>query len=117
MGNKYRNIKCKCLLGHKHDSKLESAHCNRLFALQQAGKITSFIVHPIYDLVVCGSIVCKHIPDFYINKNDGHAVIHDTKGIITSVASIKRKLFMALYPGLSYKIIKKGVPTMEEMGL
>jgi hypothetical protein len=49
--------------------------------------------------------VCKYISDFRYRCGED-VVVEDTKGIITAVFSLKKRLVEALYPGLVIQIIK-----------
>ena len=50
--------------------------------------------------------ICKYIADFKYKDYHGDWVIEDTKGIITQVFSLKKKLVEALYPGVNINIVK-----------
>ena len=47
--------------------------------------------------------ICKYFADFGINGED--VIVEDTKGVITQVFTLKKKLVEALYPGLVIQII------------
>jgi len=49
--------------------------------------------------------ICSYVADFRY-KRDGEVVVEDTKGIITQVFTLKKKLVEALYPGLKILIVK-----------
>ena len=44
-----------------------------------------------------------YVADFFIEYNDGHTEVIDTKGCSDSVARMKRKMFWYLYPNENYK--------------
>ena len=58
-----------------------------------------------YECVVEGKKICKYIADFRYRCGDD-VMVEDTKGVITQVFSLKKKLVEALYPGLVIQIIK-----------
>lgn len=46
-----------------------------------------------------------YVADFYIEYSDGRIEVIDTKGCADSVAKIKKKMFMYLYPDVPYRWI------------
>lgn len=105
--SKYGNKKTSCLSKHIHDSKFEANHCNRLFSMVQRQEIVNFEIQRSFDLVVRGTLICRHIVDFLVWVTPNRAEIHETKGHRTAAWSIKRKLFIALFPELKYITISK----------
>jgi hypothetical protein len=91
--------------GIKFDSKLEGARYKILKAMQDQGDICELEVQVPYECVVEGKMVCKYIADFRYRCGDD-VMVEDTKGVITQVFSLKKKLVEALYPGLIIQIIK-----------
>lgn len=49
--------------------------------------------------------ICKYIADFRYWCKDQY-VVEDTKGVLTQVFSLKKKLVEALHPGVIVQIIK-----------
>ena len=47
----------------------------------------------------------KYVADFYIEYTDGHKEVIDTKGLLDSVALLKRKMYWYHYPDVDYKWI------------
>ena len=58
-----------------------------------------------YECVVEGKKICKYIADFRYWCKDQY-VVEDTKGVLTQVFSLKKKLVEALHPGVIVQIIK-----------
>ena len=113
--SKYGNHRVYCLSKHLHDSKLEANYCNRLLAMQQAREISHYETQVSFDLNVEGKLICKHIVDFCIWKNDPHPCeVHDTKGMKTDVWRLKHKLFEALYPYITYVVVTKDEDQMKK---
>lgn len=86
-------------------SKAEAKRYFELKLLERAKEIFNLELQPKYDLVVNGDLVCRFIPDFRYKTKEGRLVIEDAKGVRTPVYSIKKKLFQALFPGLSVEEI------------
>ena len=113
--NKYRNKNQKCFKGHIHDSKFEAEYCNRLLAMVQRGEIGYYEIQSSFDLFANGQLICRHIVDFLVFKKayvEGSASsdleAHEVKGFKTEAWRLKRKLFMANYPNIPYKVISRG---------
>jgi hypothetical protein len=91
------------------DSKLEAARYKILKKHEKDGLISDLQVQIDFPciLTVKGSEkkICSYIADFRY-KRDGEWVVEDTKGIVTQVFRLKKKLVEALYPGTIIKIIK-----------
>ena len=91
------------------DSKLEAARYKILKHHEEAGEITDLEVQVDFPCVITvegeDKKICSYVADFRY-KRDGEAVVEDTKGIITQVFTLKKKLVEALYPGLKILIIK-----------
>ena len=91
------------------DSKLEAARYKILKKRQDGGEISDLqtqVKFP-YALTVEGKEkkICSYIADFKYKREDKW-VIEDTKGVITQVFSLKKKLVEALYPGVKITIVK-----------
>ena len=91
------------------DSKLEAARYKILKRYQEAGEITDLEVQVDFPCVITvegeDKKICSYVADFRY-KRDGEVVVEDTKGIITQVFTLKKKLVEALYTGLKILIIK-----------
>ena len=91
------------------DSKLEAARYKILKQLEQAGELTDLEVQVDFPCVVTvngeDQKICSYIADFRY-KRDGEYVVEDTKGVITQVFRLKKKLVEALYPGTKILIVK-----------
>ena len=91
------------------DSKLEAARYKILKQLEQAGELTDLEVQVDFPCVVTvngeDQKICSYIADFRY-KRDGEVVVEDTKGVITQVFRLKKKLVEALYPGTKILIVK-----------
>ena len=87
------------------DSKLEGARYKILKQMQDRGEISELEVQVPYECVVEGKKICKYFSDFRY-RCGGDVMVEDTKGIITQVFRLKKKLVEALYPGLIIQIIK-----------
>ena len=99
--SKYHNIKTRCLSRHLHDSKFEASYCNKLLAMKKRGEISDYDAQWRVDL---GANI-THILDFLVYRKDGLPEVHETKGVWTPVARLKKKLFEAKYPDTPYKVI------------
>ena len=102
--SKYKAIKVE-YDGIVFDSKLEGARYKILKALENSGHITDLEVQIPYKCEVEGKHICKYIADFRYKVN-GETVVEDTKGVLTQVFKLKKKLVEALYPGTVIVIVK-----------
>lgn len=96
------------------DSKLEANRYKELKLLQKSGKIKELQLQPSFELIPSfkknGKTFRKstYKADFsYIDTSTGETIIEDTKGFITELYKLKKKLFEYKFPNLSIKEIKK----------
>lgn len=99
---KYGNLKTTTKRGIFH-SILEADYEEELFQRSRAKDIKDYACQVSLPLVVNGQHIAKYIADFIIRHNDDSLEIIETKGYLTSTASLKMKLVKALY-GDKYKI-------------
>lgn len=104
--SKYGSVRSKCDLGHSHPSKLECGYCGQLQLLKTANEIISFEYQKSYELRVNGKLIGKHKPDFTVIRNDGKLEVHETKGMVTTDFMLRKNLFEAIYPEITYIVIK-----------
>ena len=103
-----RRKRCRCTLGHNHDSQFEARHCNHLNMLVKAGEIKSFLTQVGFDLHgVNGKKVSRHYPDFLITNNNDTQLVHEckSKGTCTQVWKLKKALFELEYTDIPYETI------------
>ena len=62
---------------------------------ERAGVISDLQLEVFFPLVVCGKLICRYRADF-VYFEDGKRVIEDSKGMLTDVFRLKKKLFEAL---------------------
>lgn len=106
--NKYKAKKADCLHGHTHDSIKEAKRCNELHLLERAGHITHLVVQPQFWFIIDGRQI-KHengrrvgmTPDFQYFEGDRN-VVEDTKGFKTADYVLRKAIFKALYPHLTF---------------
>ena len=83
-------------------SKREGKRYAELKLLERAGQIRNLELQPKFPLIVNGVLVCTYIGDFaYFEANK--RVIEDSKGFKTKEYIIKRKLLLALNPGMEHR--------------
>lgn len=91
-------------------SRVEREHAYFLEYERQSGRITAWRYELPYDLIVNEKTICEIIPDFTIWYPNGRVEINEIKGgqiFKTPQWSIKRKLFMALFPHIAYRVIDR----------
>ena len=95
--------------GIMFDSKLEAARYKILRRYEDAGEISDLEVQVDFPCIVTvdgeDKKICSYVADFRY-KRDGEVVVEDTKGMITQVFTLKKKLVEALYPGTKILIVK-----------
>lgn len=96
------NAKRVVIDGFKFDSQAEAKRYGELKLLWRAGKITALVLQPRFPIVVNGEKICTYVADFMYETDDGEKIIEDTKGFLTDVYVIKKKLMLAVH-GVSIK--------------
>ena len=99
---KYR-AKRQIIDGISFASQREAARYMQLKLLQKAGKIHYLTLQPKLPLRVNGDLVCNYIADFSYHEDGGGVVYEDSKGYRTPVYRLKRKLLLALVPGIDHR--------------
>jgi hypothetical protein len=95
--NKYHAIKTT-IDGITFDSKRESGRYQELVLLQRGNIIRDLQMQVPFPVVVNGKKICTYIADFqYVEVVSGEIKTEDSKGILTPVYRIKKKLVEALY--------------------
>lgn len=101
--------------GHYFASGAEADRYLQLKALAEAGVIINFRLQPRFKLVVNNQHICTYVADFQYDEPD-HAgrpcrtVVEDVKGMLLPLYMVKRKLLVALNPGIEhYEIASKDV--------
>lgn len=90
-------------LGHSFDSKAEYEFYLRLLADKQDGIIKEIVLQPEYELQPAFEKYGKryrkmvYTPDFYVRYADGREEAIDIKGMTTTDAEMRRKLFIYRY--------------------
>lgn len=110
MGNKY-HARATILDGYRFDSQAEARRYGELKLLARAGAIEGLDVHPRFTLQEGFEDTTgkrwrpiAYEADFAYTE-EGRRVIEDVKGHETQVFKLKRKLFLARYPGLELRVI------------
>lgn len=107
--NKYRNTKT-VLDNITFDSKKEANRYYELKLLEKANEISNlelqkeFILQESFKLNNKTIRKISYITDFFYIDKQGNQVVEDTKGMLTDVYKIKKKLFMKRY-GIEIKEI------------
>ena len=98
---KYRSVKA-VEDGFTFASQRERNRYLELKLLQKAGMIRNLELQPRFPMIVNGQKVCTYVGDFSYFENN-HRVIEDSKGFRTREYITKRKLLLALNPGLDHR--------------
>ena len=104
---KYGNRKTMTSDGIVHDSKKEAQRWSELLLMQRAGYIEDLQRQVKFELIPKqeGERACHYVADFvYKDTITGETIVEDTKGFVTDVFKIKRKLFQYRY-GIKIKQI------------
>jgi len=103
MANKYR-AKKTVLNGITYDSQLEARRAGELALLQMAGIICHLERQVKMQLTVNGVNVCKMVVDHAYFEN-GTKVLEEVKSkpTKTPVYRLKKKLLLALHPGIDFR--------------
>lgn len=106
--NKMRNIKT-VVDDIVFDSKLEAEYYRQLKWQIMAGTIKSFELQVPFLIEINKMRICKYYADFVITNLDGTKEVIDTKGFITPLYRLKKKLVEAVYNIKIKEIYKKEV--------
>ncbi|CAB4199202.1 Protein of unknown function DUF1064 [uncultured Caudovirales phage] len=93
--------------GHEFASLAEAKRYSELKLLERAHEIKALGVHPVYPLSVNGVTIGKFTADFAYFEA-GRKIVEDVKGVVTEAASLRMRIFKALYPDHELKVITKG---------
>lgn len=110
---KYGAKKTVCGQLHTHDSKLEARRCDNLHLLQRLGVITHLQVQPQFYFVINGEQL-KHDngrrvgykADFQYFEGDLN-VVEDCKGFVTPDWPLRKAIFKALFPHITFREVTK----------
>ncbi len=84
------------------DSKREAKRYGELKLLERAGQIRNLELQPVFPLIVNGTKVCEYRADFVYFEGE-RRIIEDSKGFRTPAYKLKRRLLLAVYPGLDHR--------------
>ena len=90
--------------GIKYPSKAEASRHQQLKLMERARAIRALAHQPKFPLVVGGVTVGVYTADF-VYFDAGRQIVEDVKGIVTEAASLRMRLFMALYPNHELRIV------------
>lgn len=88
----------------RYASKKEADYCEGLKLLERAGKIRNLTLQPKFPFMVEGVKVGTYIADAAYFEDNKRVVI-DVKGYKTPLYRFKKRLLLALYPGLDHREI------------
>ena len=98
--------------GVRYDSKREAQYAAQLDLLTRTGhthkgvSILQWRRQVPFPIRVNGVLICELVLDFEVFYSDGYVEYHEVKGVETPVFKLKLKLFKALYPKETVRIIK-----------
>lgn len=93
--NKYK-AKKTVIDGYTFASGLEARRYSELKLFLHAGVIRDLEMHPVFPITINGHHICKVILDFkYVDMENHETIYEDTKGMMTPMSSLKRKLVEA----------------------
>jgi hypothetical protein len=92
--------------GFEFASQAEANRYSHLKLLERAKQIKALAVHPKYPLKVNGTVIGVYTADFAYFEG-GRQIVDDVKGMITSEASLRMRVFMALYPTHELRIVDR----------
>lgn len=101
-----RNAKRTEYNGHVYHSKAEAKQASELDILVRCGKVKYWQPQASRPIHVNGQYICTLLVDFYVAPAEGGEYWLEVKGHKTEVYKLKRKLLMACYPGIDYRVVK-----------
>lgn len=109
--SKFGNVRV-AIDGYTFDSKAEAARYRDLKLMEQAGKISGLVIHPVYELQpgfarpgIRGKVRAIAYEADFAYTQGGRMVAEDVKGMETREFQIKYKLFLYRYPDIDLRII------------
>lgn len=85
-------------------SQAEGNRYSQLKLLERAREIKALGVHPRYPLKVNGVVIGVYTADFAYFEG-GRQIVEDVKGMVTPEASLRMRVFMALFPTHELRIV------------
>lgn len=116
------NAKKAVVDGIRFDSEVESLYYIHLKKLKEKGELKDFKLQPVYELQPKFEYqglkrhAIKYKADFLVIDNEGNETIIDIKGMATSDAKLKRKMFEYRYPDKDLKWIVRNLKRGSETG-
>ena len=100
--------------GRRYHSAAEARQAAELDLLLKARKILDWKPQIPKRIDVNGCYICTLLIDFAVMENDGRMYYIETKGRETPVSKLKRKLLMACYQGIDYRLngVKQDQPRL-----
>lgn len=92
--------------GYTFASKAEADRYAQLKLMERARAIRGLGVHPAYPLKVNGVVIGTYTADF-VYFDGGRQVVEDVKGLVTGEASLRMRIFMALYPAHELRVVDR----------
>lgn len=103
--------KDRTLAGVTYMSKLEMQYRAHLNILKKAkyneDKVVDIEEQVPFKIEINGKLICHYLLDFKVTYADGRIEYVDTKGVITDIYKLKKKMVEAIYP-VKIKEVKKG---------
>lgn len=92
--------------GYTFASKAEARRYDELRWLAIGKQIRDLSVHPSWPLTINGVTIGRFTGDFSYFEA-GKLVCEDVKGVISEAASLRMRVFLALYPEIQLRIIQR----------
>jgi len=83
--------------GKSFHSKLEANRFAELQLMERAGEIKDLQTQVTFRLDIGGVHICKYIADFTYSTKHGREIVEDTKGAITPIYTMKKRLMKAIH--------------------
>lgn len=87
-------------------SQAEANRYSQLKLLERARDIKALAVHPKFPLHVNGVLIGVYTADFLYYEG-GRQIVEDVKGVITPEASLRMRVFMAIYHKHELRIVDR----------
>jgi hypothetical protein len=88
-------------------SAAEARRYGELKWLERAGDIKALVCHPKFPLTINGVTIGTFTGDF-LYYSGGRKTLEDVKGKVTAEASLRLRVFHALYPEIAVHIHRRG---------
>lgn len=92
--------------GKVYMSASEARHAAELDIQKRCGLVSDWRSQVPFQITVNGKNICRVVIDFGVDMPNGTTHYEEVKGFETEIYHLKKKLLLACYPGIDYRVVK-----------